>query len=85
MESNKVIKILIAVIIIMALVMAYFIIIKPQIDKATTNNQVTGFNIAIQGILDQLNQQGYVQLTIGNRTLILVPYNPQNQNIPQTQ
>ena len=78
MDEKRIIRVLVSVIVIMALLMAYFVIIKPQIDKAATNNQIEGYNIAITSLLSQLEQQGYVQMTIGNQTLVLVPYNPQN-------
>lgn len=79
MEQKTIIKILVGVVFVLAIGILYFLVIKPQIDKAATNNQVTGYNLAINSLLSQLQQQGYVQLTIGNQTLILVPYqSPQN-------
>jgi len=76
MEAQKAVKILIGVIVLLVLIMGYFFIVKPMINNSAENNKVIGFNLAITGILQQLQQQGYVQLTIGNQTLILVPYQP---------
>jgi len=78
MENKKVIYILIAVIVVMIIILSYFVIIKPGLENSAQNHRVEGYNVAINSILTQLQQQGYVQLTIGNQTLFLVPYNPQN-------
>ncbi|MEK6881153.1 MAG: hypothetical protein AABY22_16150 [Nanoarchaeota archaeon] len=79
MENKRIIQILVVVIVVLALIIGYFFIVKPMINKSATDNQVIGFNLAIQGILQQLQQQGFVRMTIGNQTLILVPYQqPQN-------
>lgn len=79
MENKTTIQILAGVIIVMAIVILYFLVIKPGIDKSATNNQVIGYNLAINDILTQIQQQGYVQIPVGNQTLILVLYNPNSQ------
>jgi len=76
MENKRIVQVLIGVIILLLLVIGYFFIVKPMINNSAEDNQIIGFNLAITGILQQLQQQGYVQLTIGNNTLILVPYQP---------
>lgn len=76
MESKRIIWVLVGVIVLLALIIGYFMILKPILKNSAKDNQVTGFNLAIQGILDQINQQGFVRITIGNQTLILVPYQP---------
>lgn len=80
MEQKTWIKILVGIILIMAVAIIYFLVVKPQIDSSATNNQVIGYNIAINSILSQLQQNGYVTMTIGNQTLFLIPYNPK-QNL----
>lgn len=81
MENKRLVWALIAVIVVMALVISYFVI-KPKIDKRDIDNQVKGYNLAIDSLLSQLQQQGYIQLGMGNETLYLVPYNPNGGNIP---
>ena len=79
MEQKTIIKILIGIIVVMALIGIYFLILKPTIDNYALNNQIIGYEMAINQTLLQLQQYGYVTMLIGNQTLYLVPYNP-NQN-----
>ena len=76
-ESNR---ILIAVLIILVAVLGgmvlYSFALKPAISGYVVNAQNQGVNLAVASIVSQIQQQGYVQLTIGNNTLILVPYQP---------
>ena len=69
-RKNIAIIALILIIIVLAGILVYTLSIKPAIEKTAEQN-------VINALLLQLQQQGYVQLYIGNQTIILVPYNSQ--------
>ena len=79
-ESNR---ILIAVLIILVAVLGgmvlYSFALKPAISGYVVNAQNQGVNLAVASIVSQIQQQGYVQIPVGNQTLVLVPYNPNQQ------
>ena len=79
-ESNR---ILIAVLIILVAVLGgmvlYSFALKPAISGYVVNAQNQGVNLAVASIVSQIQQQGYVQIPVGNQTLVLVPYNPDQQ------
>ena len=64
------------IVVIMALVMIYAFVIQPAISGYSVQKQSEGVQIAVNAILTQLQQNGYVQIPVGGKTLILVPYVP---------
>ena len=82
-NKNIIIVILALVIIVLAGVMVYSFVIKPKISGYNVEKQTEGVEIAINYILAQLQQNGFVQIPLGNQTLILVPYTPPQQQIQQ--
>jgi len=75
-KTNVLITVLIAVIVILAGVMVYAFLVKPKISGYNVQKQSEGVQIAVNYILAQLQQNGFVQIQMGNQTLILVPYQP---------
>ena len=74
-------RLLIAVVIILVLVavLAYILLIKPGFQGYVVNQQINAQENVVKAVLDIVEQQGFVQLTDGNRSVILVPYvSPQN-------
>ena len=57
--------------------MAYSFLIKPTIEGYVVVKQIEASDFIIGTIFNQVQQQGYVQLTYGNNSLILVPYAPE--------
>lgn len=84
MEINKREKILIGIIIVLAIVLIYFFIVKPAFDSNNIKNQNIGINATINYIAYTISQQGYIALPVGNQTLILVPYNLQQNKSSNT-
>ena len=82
-NKNIMIAILALVIIVLVGVMVYSFVIKPKISGYNVEKQTEGVEIAINYILAQLQQNGFVQIPLGNQTLILVPYTPPQQQIQQ--
>ncbi len=78
-KQGLVIKILVAIIILLALVLVYFFVIKPSMDNYVLNKQIEAQQYIFANMIAQLNSTGAYQLAIGNQTLVLVPYTPQQQ------
>ena len=75
-KTNVLITVLVLVIVILAGIMLYAFIVKPKISGYNVQKQTEGVQLAINYILTQLQQNGFVQIPVGNQTLILVPYQP---------
>ena len=75
-RTNMLIAILVVVIVVLAGIMVYVFLVKPKISGYNVEKQTEGVQITINYILSQLQQNGFVQIPVGNQTLILVPYSP---------
>mgnify|MGYP001607312396 CR=1 FL=1 len=77
-RDRGLIKILLIIIVVLLLIMLYAFVIKPAMNGYVVKKQTVAYaqaNADIwNGMLMQLNQNGYVQFSVGNQTLILVPY-----------
>jgi len=82
-RTNILMAILVLVIVILAGIMVYAFVIKPKISGYNTQKQTEGVQIAVNYIVAQLQQNGFVQIPIGDQTLILVPYSPPQQQVQQ--
>ena len=78
-EKTKVtIAILVAIIIVLASIISYTFVIKPKITGYVAQD-------IIEAIVMRVKQDGFVQISFGNETLILVPYQPQKTEQTQTE
>jgi hypothetical protein len=85
-RKNVAIIVLSIVVIILAVLVLYEFVISPAIQGYAVQNQQTGVQYTVGAILSQIQQYGYVQIPLSeNQTLILVPYNPQQQTQQPTQ
>lgn len=78
-DGNKqglIIKILVAVVILLALILIYFFVIKPSVDNYVLNKQIEAQQYVFANMIAQLQSTGAYQLAVGNQTLVLVPYQP---------
>ena len=76
--------ILILVVLILGAMVVYSYVAKPLISGYQTQTYNQGANDVLTVLLNQIQTQGYVQIPVGNQTLILVPYQPQLvQETPQ--
>lgn len=72
--------ILTILVVVMGAALLYFFVIAPTIQGYVVEKQTEGVQIAVNTILSQIQQYGYVQIPVGeNQTLVLVPYTPQQQ------
>lgn len=76
-KKNLWIKILSVVIILLVLFIVIMFIVRPAINNYVIKKQIQAQEYVIASILNQIQQTGYVQLPVGNQTLVLVPYQPE--------
>lgn len=84
-RRNTLMLVLVLVIVVLAGILIFTLLVRPAISGYSIEKQQEGVQIAVNSILLQLQQQGFVQIPIGNQTLILVPYQPQQTEPQQTQ
>ncbi len=75
-KTSILIAVLVVVIVILAGIMVYAFVVKPKVAGYAIQKQNEGVQAAVSYIITQLQQNGFVQIPIGNQTLILVPYQP---------
>ena len=83
-KTGVVIGILVLLVIVLAGAVAYAFLVKPAVTGYVVNAQNQGIQYTIGTIVSQIQQQGYAQLPVGNQTLYLAPFNPQQQAQQQT-
>ena len=62
--------------VILFILLAYFFFVKPKFQGYVVDKQMEAKDLTLIAIANQINQQGYAQISYGNQSLILVPYNP---------
>lgn len=67
------IKILAAVVIILVLLIIYFFVVQPSVDRYVFNKQIEAQSYVFADMVNQLQNQGFYQVQLGNQTLVLVP------------
>lgn len=82
-RTNVLIAILVLIIVVLGGVMVYYFVIKPSYTGYVVEKQIEGENICVAKILTQLQQNGFVQIPLGNQTLILVQYAPPQQAVSE--
>ncbi len=84
-KTRLTITILVVLVVALAAFVLYSFVIQPTIDGYAVQKQTEGVQIAVNTILAQIQQNGFVQIPIGsNQTLVLVPYTqPQQQPLAQ--
>ena len=81
MEHNNYFKTLFVVTLIVALLLAVFLLytlwIRPSFQGYVIQKQFEAKDLTLMALVSQIQQQGYAQITFGNQTLFLAPFNPQ--------
>ena len=78
---DKKFAIAVAVIIVLALILVYVIVVSPKIQGYVTSQQVQGYNIAINNLVQTVNNQGVAQIPNGENKMIVC----QNIDLQQVQ
>lgn len=64
------------VLLVLVIVVVYAFLIKPTIQGYVVNKQIEASDIIIGTIVSQIQQQGYVQLSYKNESMVLIQYTP---------
>ena len=72
-NSRRLTIILVGIIIVLVLAGLYLLVLKPSINGYAVKLQNEGVVYTLNAILSQLQQNGYVQIPVGNQTLTLIP------------
>ena len=84
-KKSVLITVLVLIVVILIAVMVYAFAIKPAISGYTIQKQTEGVQIAVNTILASVQQNGFVAIPVGNQTLYLAPFNPQQQGQQPTE
>lgn len=80
-KKKVLITVLVAIIVILAAIIVYAFVIQPSVTGFIVQKQTEGYNyclgVVTQNIVAQVQQNGFVQFPVGNETLYLRPFNPQ--------
>jgi len=75
-KSNGLVRFLVVVILILLILVVYAYAVKPYFNSYVVQKQIEAKDYVLDTIIQQVNSTGYVELTRGNASLILVPYQP---------
>ena len=62
------------VIAVLAIAVAYSFVAKPAFDDYIVSKQYEAQDVVLTALLSQLQQNGYIQIPVGDQVLTLVPY-----------
>ncbi|MEK6847778.1 MAG: hypothetical protein AABX50_01475 [Nanoarchaeota archaeon] len=78
-NKNILIAILVLVIVILAGVVVYAFVLRPAYTGYVVDRQVEGYNVCVSNFISQLQQNGFVQIDLGNQSIYLAPIVPEQQ------
>lgn len=82
-KTKIVMALLIFAVIVLAGIVVYAFVVQPSISGYAVERQSEGYVFAVNSILTQIQQNGFAQITVGNQTIYLAPFDP--TQIEQTQ
>lgn len=71
-RTGVLITVLVLVIVVLAGVVLFSLWVKPTIDRYVVEKQVDAQALVYQDIVNQVQQNGFFQMRVGNQTLVLV-------------
>lgn len=79
-NRGNIVIILFLIIILLLGIILYLIVVKPTINNYVADKQVEAYNRGIEDavalIIRDIEQRGFTQLSVGNKTIFLVPAEP---------
>lgn len=75
-NQNRLIAIMAIVIIVLAAIVVYSFALRPAFNGYVVSKQTEAQDIVLNALLSQLQQNGYIQIPVGDEVLTLVPYQP---------
>ncbi len=82
---DKKFAIALGIIVVLVLALVYLLFVGPGITGYVVDKQVQAQQVVVEAIIQQVNAQGYVQLSNGNESVVLVEYVPPQEQVPQGQ
>lgn len=83
-KSGIVIIVLSFMVVALLVLVLYAFVFQPMLTGYAVQKQTEGVQIAVNSILLQIQQQGYVQIPLNeNQTLYLAPFDPNQAQAPQ--
>jgi len=88
-KSNRIIWVLLILVVLLIIILLIFLVIKPLVNKSKVAAQNEAFETGyfrgqyefLNGIVTQLNQQGFVQIVLNeNQSIFLQPFIPSGLN-----
>ena len=84
-KTGLLVGFLILVIVILIAVVVFSFWVKPAFNGYVVQKQVDAQALVYQDIVNQVQQNGFFQMRVGNQTLLLAPFNPQQEQQPAQQ
>lgn len=83
-NKNRLVAVMAFVIVIMAAVLVYSFALEPTFNGYVVSKQIEAQDIVLSSLIGQIQQNGYVQIPVGEEVLTLVPYQePAEQEVAQ--
>lgn len=73
-NKNRLVAVMAFVIVIMAAVLVYSFALEPTFNGYVVSKQIEAQDIVLSSLISQIQQNGYVQIPVGEEVLTLVPY-----------
>ncbi|MBS3100283.1 hypothetical protein J4463_03675 [Candidatus Pacearchaeota archaeon] len=71
---DKKFAVAVVIIVVLALALLFVLVVSPAVNQYILNKQIGVANEIVNGIIQTVNQQGYITLSNGNETMVLVKY-----------
>lgn len=78
-KTGILVSILVLIIVVLAGIVAYAFVLRPAYTGYVVDRQVEGYNVCVSNLISQLQQNGFVQVTLGNQSIYLAPIAPEQQ------
>lgn len=79
MARDKRMAIAVLIIVVLVLILGYVLFIGPKVQGYVIKKETQAQQNIVSAIIQVVDQQGYVSLTDGNASVVLVKYIPQDQ------
>ncbi len=80
-NTKLALRALILLVVFLSVLVLYAFVLKPMINGYVVSSQNQGVEYAIVTIVNEIQQKGFIEIPVGNETLILVQYQPPLEDI----
>ena len=79
-SDQTLIRVLVVAVLVLLAVVVYAYAVKPSINAYVINKQIEARDYVLETLISNVETNGYVELTKGNESLVLVPYQQPEEN-----